>query len=76
MLLDSLNKFNTLNEKWHIFGHMNINVYETGTIYREMKKRNIIKGTNKISSKQEKYLDFCKTFGFKQNIKRPTRVSH
>ena len=55
---------------------MNINVYETGTIYSEMKKRNIIKGTNKISSKQEKYLDFCETFGFKQNIKRPTRVSH
>ena len=30
------------------------------------KNNNIIKDTNKVSSKAKKYLEFCKTFGLKQ----------
>ena len=41
--------------------------------YRE--KKNIIKGANKVSSETKKHLEFCKTFGLKQLIKSPTRVT-
>ena len=44
-----------------------------GSILGEENK-NIIKGTNKISSETKKYLRFCKTFGLKQLIKSPTRA--
>ena len=54
---------------------MNINLCENGTLLRENNK-NIVKGTNKISSEAKKYLEFCKTFGFKQTIQSPTRVTH
>ena len=35
---------------------------------------NIIKGANKVSFKQKKYLEFCKSFGLKLLINSPTRV--
>ena len=54
---------------------MNINLCENGTLLRENNK-NIVKGTNKISSEAKKYLEFCKTFGFKQTIQSPNRVTH
>ena len=37
--------------------------------------KNIIKNANKISSEAKKYLEFCKTFGLRQIIKSPTRVT-
>ena len=37
--------------------------------------KNIIKGANKVSSETKKHLEFCKTFGLKQLIKSPTRVT-
>ena len=37
--------------------------------------KNIIKDANKISSEAKKYLEFCKTFGLRQIIKSPTRVT-
>ena len=37
--------------------------------------KNIIKGENKVSSETKRYLEFCKTFGLKQIIKSPTRVT-
>ena len=37
--------------------------------------KNIIKSANKVSSETKKHLEFCKTFGLKQLIKSPTRVT-
>ena len=37
--------------------------------------KNILQCANKISLEAKKYLEFCKTFGFKQIIKSPTRVT-
>ena len=51
-----------------------INLCENGTLIRENNK-NIVKGTNKISPEAKKHLEFCKTFGFKQLIQSPTRVT-
>ena len=48
---------------------------ENGTLLRE-NNNNIVKGTNKISSEAEKFLEFCKTFGFKQIMQSSTRVTH
>ena len=50
------------------------NLYQNGSTLGQENK-NIIKCTNKISSKAKKYLEFCKTFGLKQLIKSPTRVT-
>ena len=33
------------------------------------------KGANKVSSQTKKHLEFCKTFGLKQLIKSPTKVT-
>ena len=63
-----------LSEEWYILGYLNINLYHNGSTLGEENK-NIIKGANKVSSKTKKYLEFCKTFGFKQLIKAPTRVT-
>ena len=71
---DSLNTLNILNKEWHILGDLNINLCENGTLIRETNK-NIVKGTNKISLEAKKYLWFCKSFGFRQIIKSPTRVT-
>ena len=62
------------SEEWHILGHLNVNLYQNGSILGEENK-NIIKGANKVSSETNKYLTFCKTFGLKQLIKSPTRVT-
>ena len=35
----------------------------------------MIRGTNKVSLETKKYPEFCKTFGPKQLIKSPTRVT-
>ena len=64
----------TLSEGWYILGDLNINLYHNGSILREENK-NIIKFTNKVSSETRKYLEFCKTFGLKQIIKSPNRVT-
>ena len=66
ILSNSLNSLNMLSEEWYILGDLNINLYHN---------KNIIKGTNKVSSEAKKYLEFCKTFGLKQLIKSPTRVT-
>ena len=74
ILSDSLNSLNMLSEEWHILGDLNINLYQNGsTLGQENKK--IIKAANKILSETKKYLEFCKTFGLKQLIKSPTRVT-
>ena len=73
-LSDSLNTLDILKEEWHIVGDLNINLCENGTLIRENNK-NIVKGTNKISLEVKTKLEFCKTFGFKQIIKSPTRVT-
>ena len=62
-----------LSEEWHILGDLNINLYHNGSTGEEIK--NIIKGANKVLSEPKKYLEFCKTFGLKQLIKSPTRVT-
>ena len=63
-----------LSEEWHILGDLNINLYKNGsTLGQENKK--MIKVANEISSERKKNLEFCKTFGFKQLIKPPTRVT-
>ena len=62
------------SEEWHILRHLNVNLYQNGSILGEENK-NIIKGANKVSSETNKYLTFCKTFGLKQLIKSPTRVT-
>ena len=54
-----------LSEEWHILGDLNINLYQNGSTLGEENK-NIIKGANKVSSKTNKYLEFCKTFGLQQ----------
>ena len=71
---DSLNTLNILNEEWHILGDLNINLCENGTLIRK-NNQNIVKGTNKISPEAKKYLEFWKTFGFKQLIQSLTRVT-
>ena len=63
-----------LRKEWHILGGLNLNLYHNGLTLGE-ENRNLIKGANKISSKRKKYLDFFKTFGLKQLIKSPTRVT-
>ena len=73
ILSNSLNLLNMLREEWHILGNLNINSYHNGSTSGEENK-NIIKGTNKVSSETKKYLEFCKTLGLKQLIKSPTRV--
>ena len=70
---DSLNTMNVLNDGWYILRDMN-NEYGNGIIFREENK-NIIKRINEISSELKKYLEFGKTFGLKQIIKRSTRVN-
>ena len=62
-----------LGEEWHILGDLNISLYQNGSTLGEESKKTI-KGANKVSSETKKYLEFCKTFGFKQLIKSPTRV--
>ena len=47
---------------------------ENSTLVRENNK-NIVKCTDKTSLKAKKYLELCKTFGFKQILKSPTRVT-
>ena len=73
-LSDSFYTLNILNEERHILGDLNVNLCENGTLIRENYK-NVVKGTNKISPEVKKYLEFCKTFGFKQIIQSPTRVT-
>ena len=73
ILSNSLNLLNMLSEEWHIVGDLNINLYQNGSTLGEENK-NIIKDTNKVSSKTKKYLEFFKTFDLKQLIKTPTRV--
>ena len=63
-----------LSEEWHILGDLNINLNHNGLTFGEENK-NIIKGANKVSFEAKKYLEFCKTFGLKQLIKSPTRVT-
>ena len=70
ILSNSSNSLNMLSEKWHILGDLNINLYQNGSILGEENK-NIVK----VSSKTKKYLEFCKTFGLKELIKSPTRVT-
>ena len=63
-----------LSEEWHILGDLNINLHQNvSTLGQENKS--IIKDANKISSETNKYLEFYKTFGLKQLIKSPTRVT-
>ena len=69
-----LNTVNILNEEWHILGDLNINLCENSTLVRENNK-NIVKCTDKTSLKAKRYLELCKTFGFKQILKSPTRVT-
>ena len=63
-----------LSEELYIVGDLNINLYQNDlTIGGDSK--NIIRGTNKASSETEKYLKFCKAFGFKQLTKSSTPLS-
>ena len=62
-----------LNEEKHILRDLNINLYHNGSTLGDENKN--IKGANKVSSETKKYLEFCKTFGLKQLIKSPTRVT-
>ena len=63
-----------LSKEWHILEDLNTNLYQNVSILGQENK-NIIKGANNISSKTKKYLGSCKTFGLKQLIKPPTRVT-
>ena len=72
-LSNSLNTLNIVSREWHILGDLNINLYHNGSTLRE-KNNNIIEG-KKYHLKQKIYLEFCKTFGLKQLIKSPTRVT-
>ena len=58
-----------------MLGDLNINLCENSTSVRENNK-NIVKCTDKTSLEAKKYLELCKTIGFKQIIKLPTRVTH
>ena len=73
ILSTSLNTLNILSREWHILGDLNINLYQNGSTLRE-KNKDIIEG-KKYHLKQKIYLEFCKTFGLKQLIKSPTRVT-
>ena len=53
---------------------MNINLSKNDTLLRENNK-NIVKGTNKISTLEKKYFEFWNTFEFKQIIQSPTGVT-
>ena len=56
---DQLKFLNTqiiLNAEWYIQGDLNIDISKNCTIFKE-KNKNIIKGTNKISSGTEKNLN-------------------
>ena len=48
-----------------MLGGLNINLYGNGTLFRE-KNKNLVKGTNKISSEAKKYLEFCEISLIKQ----------
>ena len=74
-LSNSLSSLNKLREEWHILGdlYINLDCYYGSTLGEENK--NIIKGVNKVSSETKNYLKFCKSFGLKQLIKSPTRVT-
>ena len=74
ILSNGLNLLNMLSEEWHILEDLNINLYHNG-LKLGKENKNIIKGANKVSSEAKKYLEFCKTFGRKQLIKSPTRVT-
>ena len=54
-LSESLNTLNILNKEWQILEDLNINLYKS-------------EDTDKVLSEAIKYLEFCKTFGFKQII--------
>ena len=73
-LSDSLSTLNILNEECYILGDLNINLSKNGTLLRENNK-NIVKGTNKISTLEKKYFEFWNTFEFKQIIQSPTGVT-
>ena len=62
-----------LNEEKHILRDLNINLYHNGSTLADENKN--IKGANKVSSQTKKYLEFCKTFGLKQLLISPTRVT-
>ena len=74
ILSNSLNSLNMLSEEWHILGDLNINLYHIGSSLGEENK-NIIKAANKVSFETNKYLEFCKTFGLKEWIESPIRVT-
>ena len=73
-MTNSLNLLNSLSKEWHFLGDLNISLYQNGSPLGEENKK-IIKGANKASSETKKYLEFCKTFGLKQLIKSPNRVT-
>ena len=73
ILSNSLNTLNILSREWHILGDLNINLYHHGSTLGE-KNKNIIEG-KKYHLKQKTNLEFCKTFGLKQLIKPPIRVT-
>ena len=54
--LKFLNAQIILNAEWYIQGDLNIDISKNCRIFKE-KNKNIIKGTNKISSGTEKYLN-------------------
>ena len=58
-----------------MLGGLNINLYGNGTLLRE-KNKNLVKGTNKISSEAKKYLEFCEISLIKQIIQSPISVTH
>ena len=74
ILSNSLNSLNMLREEWHILGDLNINLCHIGSSLGEENK-NIIKAANKVSFETNKYLEFCKTFGLKEWIESPIRVT-
>ena len=53
ILSNSSNSLDLLNEKWHILGDLNINLYHGDCLYHNMRilgkgNKNIIKGENKV----------------------------
>ena len=70
----NFNSLNVADTEMYVFGDLNINLLQNSKYILENTK-NITKSFPDITADAKKYIEFCQTYGLKQLIRSPTRIT-
>ena len=70
----NFNSLNVADTEMYVLGDSNINLLQNSKYILENTK-NITKNFPDITADAKKYIEFCQTFGLKQLIRSPTRIT-